>query len=143
MRLLVILAIGVCGCAGFPRTGTELPALGERDPNWPADWTSVVGKSVTLEGVPENWKLGAYLTSVGNGGIWIDDYSTWPAECFRDAKGKKVRVTGTVVHKKDLPVFVPRAGEPVPQGIPAREYVEAKEKQSRYLLKNVKWQVVE
>lgn len=141
MRKLAIFVVAFCGCADHQRASNLVPAVAERDPNWPQEWSAVVGKSVTLEGYPENWKQGPFLTSVGNGGVWIDGLTTWPSQCFADGKGKRVRVEGTVIEKKDVPAFVTKPASPSQKG-KQPEVRLSRENRSRYLLTNVKWNVV-
>jgi hypothetical protein len=50
-----------------------------------------------------------------------------------------LRVTGTVVERSDLPVFVPRPGEPIVQGIPVEPDADLERAKKRYLLQNATW----
>jgi len=67
-----------------------------------------LGQLVTVEGVAQDAKLGAMLLIGGSRTIWIDSLDAWPPE----ARGKRVRVTGKLIERSDLPVFVQREGEP-------------------------------
>lgn len=110
---------------------------------WPHDWSGHLGQTVTLEGTAADAELGALLQGEA-GAIWIDGLAAWP-EGFASGghRGKHLRVTGTVITKDDLPVFVqqpgalPRAGMPVPS---AEALEQAKR---RYLLKDATWTVLE
>jgi len=59
--------------------------------------------------------VGPYLAGAD---VYVDlgghDWPEWVA-------GKRVTVTGVAVERHDLPVFVPKAGEPQMQGIPVGE----------------------
>ena len=149
---LCLLIGGVCGCArnlgqGEPSVAdsAQQNIAARNDGNseadsvmaWPKDWSGHLGQTVTLEGAPENMKVGAYLAQTGQGGIWIDGLDSWPEGFYRP--GKRVRVTGTVIKKGDLPVFVLKPGEPVPQGMPVKSEAEAEKKKWRYLLKDATW----
>src|SRR5262249_1287870 len=73
---------------------------------WPKDWSTHVGQRVTIEGVASNEKIGATLWGDGQS-IYIDGIHSWPAGCyFGDDRGKRLRVTGTVIERHDLPVFI-------------------------------------
>jgi hypothetical protein len=120
MRLVIgflcFFLANISGCSGRP-TPPRGPGPRERVLAWPKDWSTHVGKTVTLEGTAANAKLGAQLLGKG-GAIWIDGLHAWP-EGFYPGRGagKRLRVTGTVIRKDDLPVFVGRPGE-LPKGDP-------------------------
>jgi hypothetical protein len=96
-----------------------------------------LGQQVTLEGVAETRKLGAALR--GNGfDVWIDRMERWPAE----ALGRKVRVTGILEERQDLPVYIQKAGEPPAAGIPVPEGTDLREASRRYLVRDSKWSLI-
>jgi hypothetical protein len=114
----------------------------------PADAASVVsdeniGKEITVVGWAVNSKIGALL--VGDGlDLWIEDLAGWPDGYYEGGeRGKKVKVTGILEQDHGLPVFVPREGEPVVQGIPVEEGTDLEKASLRYVLKNAKWEPVE
>lgn len=95
-------------------------------------WEDRLGQEVTLEGVAYDDKVGARLELPGDS-IWLDR-KAWPAGTY----GHRVRVTGVVIRRDDLPVFIPedgdeRAGIPVPPGTDLRKA------RVRYLLANPTW----
>ncbi|MEW6281782.1 MAG: hypothetical protein AB1758_24465 [Candidatus Eremiobacterota bacterium] len=90
---------------------------------WPADWSSVLGQRITLEGTTANAKLGAILVE-GDRSVWIDGLEEWP-------EGKRVKVTGTVVGRDDLPVAQDHPVSAGVQGSPRR-----------YLLSDPEWEEV-
>ena len=97
-----------------------------------------LGQQVTLEGVAETRKLGAALR--GNDfDVWIDRLERWPA----DALGRKVRVTGILEERHDLPVYIRKAGEPPSAGIPVPEGTDLREASRRYLVRDSKWSVIQ
>jgi hypothetical protein len=140
-RLLWLLLASACGCSyhetNIP-SGTSTPVSA-----WPTNWSSLLGQTVTVEGTAEALKVGPYLVSNGQGGIWIDGLDSWPAECFSGDQGKRLRVTGTVIQKDDLPVFVLKPGELVPAGIPVRSEEEREKAKWRFLLTRAKWTVLD
>jgi hypothetical protein len=111
---------------------------------WPKDWSQHLGKTITLEGIAENAKLGPLLSGKDNS-IWIDGLDGWPEGVYQGGnRGKKLRVTGTVIVRDDLPVFVsPKEGAIVPQGIPVPLGTDLKEARKRYLLRDARWVVLE
>jgi len=96
-----------------------------------------LGQQVTLEGVAETRKLGAALRG-SDFDVWIDRMERWPAE----ALGRKVRVTGILEERHDLPVYIQKAGEPPAAGIPVPEGTDLREASRRYLVRDSKWSVI-
>lgn len=101
-----------------------------------------LGQSITLEGRATNAKLGALLTG-DNFSIWVDDLESWPEGFYQSGDvGKRIKVTGTVIERYDLPVFVPKENEPMLSGIPVSEGTDLHKASHRYLLKDTKWEIV-
>jgi len=95
-----------------------------------------LGKEITVEGIAAEAKLGPMVIS-NTLSIWID-LPHWEA----NVSGKRVRVTGTVIERADLPVFIldpkeAKAGIPVPKG------TDLKEAAKRLMLSNVKWELID
>lgn len=110
---------------------------------WPKDWSRHVGRKVALEGMAVNAKLGALLLAEGQA-IWIDGLDAWPPGFYSGGdQGKRLRVTGTVIKRDDLPVFVDKPGEPVRAGIPVQSERELETAKWRYLLQDAKWTVLD
>ena len=63
----------------------------------------------------------------------------WPEDYY----GKTVDVTGVVIKKYDLPVFIPKEGQPVVTGIPVSEGTDLHEASKRYLLRKATWKLIE
>lgn len=97
-----------------------------------------LGKQVTLIGVAENHKIGASLGGK-DFGIAIDGIHRWPEEF----EGKQVSVTGIVIERFDLPVFIRNPNEPDVQGIPVPPSTDLRKASHRYLLKDAKWKLHE
>jgi hypothetical protein len=109
----------------------------------PTGLAAQVGKRVVLEGTAANAKLGALLLT-GEGQVWIDGLDYWPEEVVNaEGKAQRLRVVGTLTKRDDVPVFVYRPGDPVPQGCPARTEAEREKLKWRYLVKGAKWAVLE
>ena len=95
-----------------------------------------LGKKVTLSGEAQPRKLGAALLGK-DFVIWIDGLHGWPSG-FR---GKRVSVTGTLIERHDLPVFIPSPNDPGIQGIPVPKGTDLHKASQRYLLKDATWKL--
>jgi hypothetical protein len=97
---------------------------------------SQLGMKVTLSGEAQPRKLGAALLGK-DFYIWIDGLYDWPNEM----RGKRVSVTGTVIERHDLPVFIPSPTEPGVQGVPVPIGTDLHKASHRYLLKDATWKL--
>ena len=102
------------------------------------DLQARLGQPVTLEGVAEARKLGAAVRGSGFE-VWIDRLDEWPA----GAAGRKVRVTGVLEERHDLPVYIQKAGEPPVAGIPVPEGTDLRQASRRYVVREAKWSLAE
>jgi hypothetical protein len=102
-------------------------------------WSKYLSKEVTVRGTAENMKVGAFVAGKNQEGLYIESLGYWP-DGF---SGKEVEVTGVLIKKYDLPVFIPKEGEPVATGIPVSEGTDLHEASKRYLLKNATWKLIE
>lgn len=118
--LFLLLAVSVAGSAGAQ------------------DLQARLGQPVTLEGFAEARKLGAALRGSGFE-VWIDRMDEWPA----GAAGRKVRVTGVLEERHDLPVYMRKAGEPPVAGIPVPEGTDLRQASRRYVVRDAKWSLIE
>ena len=117
--LLLAILLSVSGCASQSKMHAQL------------------GQQVTLEGIAEARKLGAALR--GNDfDVWIDQLQGWP----RDYVGQRVRVTGILEARHDLPVFIQKPGEPVAGGIPVPEGTDLHAASRRYVVRDAKWSLI-
>lgn len=96
-----------------------------------------VGQAVSVEGIAEARKLGAALRGEGFD-VWIDRLADWP----RELAGRKVRVTGILEERNDLPVFVPRPGEAPAAGMPVAEGTNLQQASRRYVIRDAQWSLV-
>ena len=103
------------------------------------DVKEFVGKKVTLIGKTENLKLGAVLVLENGQRIWMDEMSSWPGGYYTERESKSAQVTGILIEKYDLSVFVPSNDSIVQQGIPVPKGTDLKEASHRYLVKDYKW----
>jgi hypothetical protein len=112
--------------------------------NHSSSWESQLGQRVTVEGIAVNAKLGpCLLTSDGKLLIWIDGLEAWPRGLYRGGKdGTRLRVSGTVIRRSDLPVFIEHDG-PQSQGIPMPKGTDLEKAAIRYLLQEATWEVIE
>jgi hypothetical protein len=101
-----------------------------------------LGHIVTVDGIPEDAKLGALLMIGGSRTVWIDGLDAWSPELH----GKVVEFTGKVVQRSDLPVFVHQDGEPERAGIAVGPGTDVEQARCRFLLTEAteaRWKVVE
>jgi hypothetical protein len=105
-------------------------------------WKDQVGKRVTVTGEAHNAKMGTLV--VGDGfSIWVDLPSdAWPDGMYHgNNAGELVVVTGTVVQRADVPVLIPKEGEPMRQGVTVPPGTDLEEASKRYILENVSWKL--
>jgi len=119
----VLIVSSISGCANPSKPPEPLAALR--------------GQAVTLEGIAEARKLGAALRGDGFE-VWIDRLSEWP----REWAGRRVRVTGVLEERNDLPVFVQKPGEPAASGIPVPEGTDLREASRRYVVRDANWSLI-
>ncbi len=107
-------------------------------------WKDKVGQRLTVRGEAHNAKMGA-LVQGEDFTIWVDlPDQYWPTGMYHgEDKGEVVEVTGLVVQRNDVPVFIPEHGEPIRQGVPVPPDTDLQEAQKRYILENVEWKLVE
>ncbi|HEY3451272.1 MAG TPA: hypothetical protein VGK67_33245 [Myxococcales bacterium] len=106
---------------------------------WPDRWAPLLGKTVVVEGKALDAKSGALLAGE-RGEISIDGVDSWPSGFYQGLQnGVRLRVTGTVIERSDLPVFVEKPGEPRRAGIPVPEGTDLKKAGRRYLLADATW----
>jgi hypothetical protein len=99
-----------------------------------------VGKPIVLDGWAVNRKGGAVLVTKDDTTVWILDLHSWPDGYYDGGdRGKRVRVTGILDEDHGLPVFVPKEGEPIQQGIPVPEGTDLDEASKRFVLRDAKW----
>jgi len=112
-----------------------LPAPDVEEPEELSSWDRLVGSEVEVTGTAADQKLGAVLlTSAGT--LWIDGLDSWP----EGRAGEDVTVTGKLVERFDLPVFVQKEGEPVMSGIPVPEGTDMRAASRRLVLEDPEWE---
>jgi hypothetical protein len=142
--LLCLFVVSLCACSQNQTVSSASLEGHEHVIPWPDDWADLLGKTVTLEGIAANAKLGALVEGKENAIIWIDALDSWPEGFYPNhGQGKRLRVTGIVIKRADMPVFVQRPGELPEAGIPVKSEEELKKAKWRYLLKDAKWDVLE
>ncbi len=130
--IILVITLGI-GC-----TSSTSRVLKEPAPmNVPANqWENLVGKEVAILGRAEDAKGGAVIITNGSL-VWIEDLNFWPDKFF----GKKVRVTGIVIQKEDLPVFEIEPGSEQKTGIPVEPGTGIQRASLRYLLGGATWEL--
>ena len=129
VSILAALTVASCGKPTVPAPSKAAP--------FPLE--ARLGHVVTVEGIPEDAKLGALLMIGGARTVWIDGLDAWPPEL----RGKVVEVTGKVIQRSDLPVFVHQDGQPERAGIPVSPGTDLEQARRRFLLTAARWKVVE
>lgn len=110
---------------------------------WPPDWSIYLGRRVTLAGIALDAKSGALLRGDG-AEIWIDGLDAWPPGYYLGGQqGRRVRVTGTVITRADLPIFVDEPGALPNSGIPVPPGTDLEQAAKRYLLQGATWELLE
>jgi hypothetical protein len=132
--LLMVMALSAC----TRPTAPDASASSSASTSAPSPWEAKLGQVVTIDGMAEDLKLGAVLIRPGDM-VWVDGLDAWPG----DLRGKHVQVTGKVIQRADLPVFVQQEGEPQMGGIPVRPGTDLEKARQRFLLAEARWQVVE
>ena len=102
-------------------------------------WSKYLSEEVTVEGIAYNSKLGAFVAVNQEEPLWIESFHNWPLGYY----GKRVVVTGIVIIKHDLLVFIQKEAEPQVTGVPVAEGTDLHLKRKRYLLKNATWNLIE
>jgi hypothetical protein len=144
--LICFLLPTLAGCSAPQNSSLANNDSEDRQLAWPKNFANFVGKSVTLECTAANTKLGAILLEEGQSKneIWIEGLECWPQGFFGNGvKGKRLRVTGAVIKRDDVPVFIQKPGEAPQGGIPVRTEEELEIKKWRFLLQGAKWTVLE
>jgi hypothetical protein len=145
---VVIVWIGctlamVSGCPQSQAPSGSDSSTKEQAVSRPKDWSADVGRVVTVDGWVANQMLGASLQTE-QGTIFIDGRDSWQEGFYSGGdRGKHLRVTGTVIKRDDVPVFVQKPGEPPRQGIPVESEAELQTAKWRFLLKEAKWTVLD
>ena len=117
--LLVAILFSFSGCASQSKMHAQL------------------GRQVTLEGTAEARKLGAVLRG-SDFEVWVDQLQDWPSQYV----GQRVRVTGILDERHDLPVFIRKPGEPVAGGIPVPEGTDLRQASRKYVVRDAKWSLI-
>ncbi len=144
LSILLFWAVGVLGCARPPSLPAPSKTAEIAVNTWPRDWSAWIGKTIELEGVAINAKLGAQLEGEGGERIWIDGLQAWPSALHPSSDARaKLRVRGTVIQRADLPVFVPAPAEPYKTGIPVETEAERDAARTRFLLEKATFTLLE
>jgi len=107
-------------------------------------WKDKLGQRITVRGEAHNAKMGALLLGEGFT-IWVDlPGDAWPDGLYHgNDKGELVEVTGLVVQRNDVPVFIPEPGEPMRQSVYVPPGTDPEKARKRYVLENVEWKPAE
>jgi hypothetical protein len=113
--LLQILLIGACS------TPSDVINLKN------VDLKEFVGRKITIVGKTVNMKLGAGMDS-------------WPQGYYTEKESKSAQVTGILIERYDLPVFIPSSNDStIMQGISVPKGTDIKEAKHRYIITRYTW----
>lgn len=132
-KLIFLLLILLTSCATLTEVNTA-------NDNKISDF---LGQRIEIIGTAVNAKLGALLIAKDSTSIWIDGKESWPTGYYSGGNnGKTLKVTGILIEKYDLPVYIQKEGDLPKSGIPVPEGTDLKEASRRYLLKKAKWEII-
>ena len=101
-----------------------------------------VGKKIIIIGKSTNEKIGAAVTLSNDKRIYIEDFNSWPKNYYLgERKSKTVKITGILIERNDLPVFIANDDE-LKQGMSVPKGTDLKQASHRFLLKNVSWKII-
>ncbi|MEC4005235.1 hypothetical protein OX283_011250 [Flavobacterium sp. SUN052] len=101
-----------------------------------------LGKKVTFTGETLNCATGAALQIANGPMIWLDKLNSWPEGFFlgeNNKKNKIVKISGTLIEKFDLPVFIDDGS--LKHGIPVPIGTDLGKLSHRYLLTDYTWEI--
>ncbi|MCS4301709.1 hypothetical protein [Chryseobacterium sp. BIGb0232] len=135
-RFLILSIFGTYACSNPQQIGKE--NIQNRD------LKELIGESITVTGQTINMKLGALLTTKNGESIWMDGMDSWPDGYYvSEQKSKTVKVTGTLIEKNDLPVFISNENDSIiQQGIYEQKGTNLEKASHRYLFKNYKYIII-
>jgi hypothetical protein len=139
-------SFALSGCGGAQPVPKPVDAAATAV-GWPADWNRLVGKRITIDGYAHDLKRGPVVTAepsfASTRAVWIEGLPGWP-EGVGGATSAHVRVTGTVIKRDDMPVYL--YGTHGDNGAPGH-WVSTEEELNRlkwrFLLKDATWTVVD
>ena len=125
-KSFLVLGILVAGCSGQPAHQEETPPPSSISTSQSQTWT----------GIAEDRMAGPFLEGAS---VYVDfPDNRWPTS----AEGKRVSVTGIAVERHDLPVFIPKSGEPEKQGIPEPAGTDLYKASARTVIEHTQWSLV-
>src|SRR5262245_45664502 len=150
-RTAAACIVAAIGCDQPQPAPIEVLASDQSPIVWPDDWSNLLGQTVTVDSWAAECKIGPTLfedTTFDKRSIWIDGNFTGPR------RSEKLRVTGTVIKRDDMPVYLAEketlreVGDtsPVrfgPAAIPVYSREELDRVKWRFKLKDVTWKVLD
>jgi hypothetical protein len=142
IKILAILLLHVfyfSGCSNMQKEQNDTSLIIKNLEE--ANLKTLVGKKITIIGKTVNVKGGAILLVGNEIDIWMDEMDSWPDGYYNsEAEAKMIKVTGILIERNDLPVYIPDEKNSIyQQGIPMPKGTDLKEASHRYLLKEYKW----
>lgn len=139
LGILLLQVFCICGCYKTRQDQHDHGVIIENLKK--EDLKSFIGKKITITGKPVNVKAGAILLVDDKIDLCMDDMDRWPDGFYTsEEEPKTVKVTGILLERNDLPVYIPDDKNPIhQQGIPVLKGTDLEEASHRYLLKEYKW----
>lgn len=139
LGILLLQVFCICGCSKTKQFQNDTTIIIENLKE--ADLKTLVGKKITITGKTVNVKGGAILLVEEKIDIWMDEMDSWPDGYYNSEEDAKiVKVTGILIERNDLPVYIPDEKNPKhKQAIPMPKGTDLKAASHRYLLKEYKW----
>src|SRR5262245_55759816 len=149
--------VAAIGCDQPQPAPIEVLASDQSPIVWPDDWSNLLGQTVTVDGWAAECTIGPAIygdTTFDKRQICIDG-PHWPDSYYKSSSNsKRVRVTGTVIKRDDMPVYLANretgleVGDTsglrfAPAGIPVYSTEELNRQKWRFLLKDVTWKVLD
>ncbi|MEO6033992.1 MAG: PQQ-binding-like beta-propeller repeat protein, partial [Verrucomicrobiota bacterium] len=97
-----------------------------------------LGGKIETEGIAVDSKMGACIVN-SDLTIWIDGKDLWPGALHN----RRVLATGILIERNDLPVFIPKSGEPLVAGIPVEAGTNLQNASHRFLIRDAVWKLKE
>ena len=152
-----ICVVAMLGCTQTPHGPNESRITSDGVIAWPDDWSKHLGREVSVEGWAAYMKLGPVLTSAKeeySNLIWIEGPSGKDGKPLTPRMGDRIRMTGMVIQRSDMPVYLavrgtwpPKMAEesqfPYRAGIPVYSKEEYERSKKRFLLKDATWSVLD
>ena len=139
LGILLLQVFCICGCSNSKKVQNDNSKIIENLKE--ENLKTLVGKKITIIGKTVNVKDGSILIVEDEINIWMDEMESWPDGFYNSEEDTKtLKVTGILIERNDLPVYIPDENTPIyQQAMPFSKGADLKKESHRYLLKDYKW----